>query len=173
MCACVQGNCDGPPKADAAQAMNLPASAVDSLQDIKPGQCVVLVSKSAFKTVRYNKWFDNLRIVFVPDTVAPQTMTAITVHKKEPVVIHPPTNVFMTRMTFQALEGFPSAQAVAVLPDSENPFASHAHRVEWLNRKHSLLFHGSHLLSQAHFSPVVFTSSMQVLTGPAVQSVIS
>lgn len=173
MCACVQGNCDGPPKADAAQAMNLPASAVDSLQDIKPGQCVVLVSKSAFKTVRYNKWFDNLRIVFVPDTVAPQTMTAITVHKKEPVVIHPPTNVFMTRMTFQALEGFPSAQAFAIITDNDQGTGVAGIRMPWYNSKHSVFFHGAHLLPQAYVLPLVFASIIEVLTGSAVQSVTS
>ena len=130
--------------------MNLPDSAVDSIQDGKAGQCVVLITKSAFKTVRYNKWFDNLRIVFVPDSVAPGTVTAISVQRKEPLNQNPPTNVFMTRMTFQALEGFNSAQAFAILTDSDNPTGLPGQRVFWSNSQHSVFFHGAHAPSAPH-----------------------
>ena len=123
--------------------MNLPDSAVASIQDGRPGQCVIFISKAAFKTVRYNKWFDNLRIVFVPDRVAPDTVTAISVQRKEPLREHPPTNVFMTRMTFQALEGFQSAQAFAILTDSDNPTGLPGQRVAWSNSEHSVFFQGT------------------------------
>ena len=71
----MQGNCSGPPSEDVVTRMGLPASTVQGMQQLAPGQCVLVTSKPAFQTVSGNKWFQNLHIAIVPEVPQNNTET--------------------------------------------------------------------------------------------------
>lgn len=141
-CTCMQGNCDGPPSEEEARQLNLPDSAVESMQAVRAGQCVILISKTAFLAKTYNKWFDNLHIVIVSDSLVPQTITAISAGQD--VAVGPATNLFFTRMTFHATGGISAAQAFAIPPDKpEGKTGVPGLKTEWTNDKHAVMFQGA------------------------------
>lgn len=138
----LQGNCAGPPSEEAAKQLNLPDSGVASLQEVRAGQCVVVISKTAFLTTRFNKWFDNLHIAFVSDSLLPGTVTGISA-SKDLVVQGSATNIFLTRLTFHAMGAFSSAQAFAIPPDQlQTTQALPGFQTKFSNSKHSVLFQG-------------------------------
>ena len=135
----MQGNCAGPPSEDDAKQMNLPDSAVEGMQAVRAGQCVVLVSKTAFLSKTYNKWFDNIHIAIVSETLVPETITAVSAGQD--VTVGPGTNLFFTRMTWHAMGGVRAAQAFAIRPDHPDlKKGVPGIRTEWTNDKHAVLF---------------------------------
>lgn len=137
----MQGNCAGPPSEEEAKQLNLQDSVVESLQSVKPGQCVIVIDKSAFLTKTYNKWFDNLHIAFVSDNLLPGTVTAISASKD--IQIGPATNLFLTRMAFHAMDGFRAARAFSIPPDQpENKKGVPGSKTTWMNARHSIFFQG-------------------------------
>jgi hypothetical protein len=79
------------------------------MQDLLPGQCVIVIGKSAFRIVAGNVWIDNLHFVIALEFVAP-TITAVSLqYPSGPFALVGPfasksmrQNVFMTRITFQS-----------------------------------------------------------------------
>lgn len=153
-CACVQGNCDGPPSDREASRMNLPDSAVESLREVKGGQCIVLLDKAAFLNMSFNKWYDNLQFAFVSDTVAAGIAPAMTNVQVDINLlgqyVYPSMgpNVFFTNVTFRALGGFRSGQALSLpnwdpLYDFEQFGAMSMARSYAANAMHSVLFRGA------------------------------
>ena len=138
----LQGNCAGPPTKEVAQQLNLPDSGVGGMQSLRPGQCVVVISKAVIKTKEHNKWFDNLHIAIVSDTLVAKTVVGIQI-AKEHIPFTPPTNVFLTRMTFHALDGFSAARALTIAPELPgNKRGEPGNQVEWGNENHAVLFEG-------------------------------
>lgn len=138
----MQGNCEAPPTEEEARQMNLPDSAVASLQAVRPGQCMLLLNKRGIVTERFSKWIDNLHIAFVSENVEASTAVGISVSKSK-MKAGTGTNVFITRTTFHAMDGLRAAQALAI---ETALLSSRGHAVfptSWSNNKHSLLFEGS------------------------------
>ena len=139
----MQGNCAGPPTAEVAQQLNLPDSGVVGMQNLHPGQCVIVVSKAAIFARKHNKWFDNLHFAIVSDTLVPKTVVAISL-SKETLPFTPATNVFLTRITFHALDGLSGARALEIAPElPENTRGQPGNQVEWGNDNHAVLFQGT------------------------------
>lgn len=72
----------------------LPTDTVQGLQQLAPGQCVLVTSKPAFQTISGNKWFQNLHISIVPD--ADQNSDALQVLSSLESCVHAPTGMYNT-----------------------------------------------------------------------------
>lgn len=147
----LQGNCQGPPTEEQAEQMNLPDSAVASLQAVRTGQCLILINKRGFLAEGFNKWIDNLHIAFVSDTMQAETAVGISVVKSN-LIPGAGSNVFVTRTTFHAMEGLKVAQAFAITPTQlELRRGSPGLPVIWGNAHHAVLLEGVRLFP-ARFS---------------------
>lgn len=125
--------------------MNLPDSAVADLKAVPAGQCLMIIDKSTFLALRYNKWFDNLRFAMTSENLQPRTATAVTTTSTLTNRDHSP-NAFFTRVSFHVMGGFSAAQAFAI-PEQDPLLETErigwpASRVDWQNNGHSVLFQG-------------------------------
>lgn len=124
--------------------MKLPESAEAGLRNVRPGQCVLIINKSAIQTSQDNKWFDNLHIGILGEGVVAETITAVSVTRARADLATVPgisTNLFFTRMVFQVLDELQSAAAI-VIPVNVPDYSAGAQRTRNQSRKHSLLIQG-------------------------------
>ena len=74
----MQGNCSAP-TTQTAERMGLPEASVAGMQEMLPGQCVVVLDKSWLRLKEGNKCLDTLHMVIAPDKMVPQiTAVALT-----------------------------------------------------------------------------------------------
>ena len=72
----MQGNCSAP-TTQTAERMGLPEASVAGMQEMLPGQCVVVLDSSWLHLKEGNKWLDNLHVVIAPDKIVPQISCGI------------------------------------------------------------------------------------------------